>query len=431
MLPASLIAKKRDGGRLSEEEIQSLVDGFVRGDVADYQMAAMAMAICLRGMDAEETAALTTAMLHSGQCLPRSENGPPRVDKHSTGGLGDKISLILAPLLATCGVQVPMISGRGLGITGGTLDKLESIPGYSVQFELRDTPSLLQQAGCFIIGASLQIAPADRRLYALRDVTGTVESVALITASILSKKLAASLDALVMDVKCGNGAFMHSLDRAQELAASLMSTGQAAGLPVRALITDMEQPLGRAVGNAIEVNESLDVLAGAGPAEVRELTLQLAAEALVMTGVSVDPQAGYALAATHLDDGSARERFEQMVVAQGGSLKGPLPLHQARPIYPQQAGTLAEIDCRAIGESIVALGGGRRQVGDSIDHRVGLDVRARIGDAVAPDQPLAFLHCSGDACGKVLPRLTAAFQIGDEAVEPRPLVLAHHNAELS
>src|SRR6056297_1214195 len=345
MLTTTSIAKTRDGLPLSRTEIETLIDGYGRGEIPDYQMAAWAMAVRIHGLPAEAVADLTLAMLASGDVLPRDDAADsgdrvPRVDKHSTGGLGDKVSLILAPLLACCGVRVPMISGRGLGFSGGTLDKLESISGFCVDLDVPRSSDVLRSVGCFIVGANPRLVPADRRLYALRDVTACVESVALITASILSKKLAASLDALVMDVKCGNGAFMHSLDRAQELAASLVSTGQAAGLPVRALITDMEQPLGRAVGNAIEVNESLDVLAGGGPTEVRELTLQLAAEALVMTGISADVQAGYALSAKHLDDGSARERFEQMVVAQRGTLRGPLPLHHARPIYPQQAGTL-------------------------------------------------------------------------------------------
>lgn len=426
MLPASIIIKKRDGGRLTTDEIQFMVDGFVRGDVHDYQMSAWAMAICLQGMDAEETAALTRAMHHSGQSLPRPIDGPPRVDKHSTGGLGDKISLILAPLLACCDVHVPMISGRGLGMTGGTLDKLESIDGFTVQAGGPQTLEILQQTGCFIIGADLQIAPADRRLYALRDVTGTVESIALITASILSKKLAASLDALVMDVKVGAGAFMKTVEDADALAESLVRTGAAAGLPVHAIVTDMHQPLGEAVGNAIEVNEALDVLAGKGPSDVRQVTLRMAAEALVMTGVEQNHEDAEQRLAGKLDDGSARERFEQMVAVQKGRLHAPLPVHPAFEILAPRDGILQRIDCTAMGNQIVAMGGGRRHAGDSIDHRVGLRSRARIGDTVQAGQPLATLHCHSDACGKIVDQLTAAYVIGEEAVSPPELIRKHH-----
>lgn len=426
MLPAAIIVKKRDGERLTAEEIHFMVDGFVRGDVEDYQMAAWAMAICWRGMDADETAALTRAMHRSGQSLPRPPDGPPRVDKHSTGGLGDKVSLILAPLLACCDVHVPMISGRGLGTTGGTLDKLEAIQGYSVHSTGPGTLEMLARCGCFIIGADLQIAPADRRLYALRDVTGTVESIALITASILSKKLAASLDALVMDVKVGNGAFMKTEDDADALAESLVRTGAAAGLPVRAYVTDMHQPLGRAVGNGIEVNEALAVLEGGGPDDVREVTLTLAAEALQMAGTCENEADAWQRLETKLDDGSARERFQQMATGQGGHLEAALPLHPKFEITAPRDGIVQSIDCRALGLAIIALGGGRRTVTDTIDHRVGLDIRCRLGDAVERGQPLAILHCKSDDCGRSADGLREAFTIGDQPVTPPPLIRKRH-----
>jgi pyrimidine-nucleoside phosphorylase len=315
MVTATILAKKRDGKELSEPEIRFLIDGFVAGTVADYQMSAFAMAVVLRGMTADETAALTLAMLQSGDSLPRATGGPLRVDKHSTGGLGDKVSLILAPLLACQGVHVPMISGRGLGFTGGTLDKLESIPGFCCYLDEIQRDRQLGAIGCFIIGASDRIAPADRRLYALRDVTATVESIPLITASILSKKLAASLDALIMDVKVGSAAFMKDRHQATQLARSLVTTGMKAGLPTTAILTDMDQPLGQAVGNAIEVNETVELLEDSGPDEVNRLAIELGARVLLDAGhYDVFAQAAAALQQS-LQSGDARQRFEQMVAA--------------------------------------------------------------------------------------------------------------------
>lgn len=422
MLPATILAKKRDGHLLSDNEIRFLVDGFVAGSVADYQMAAFAMAVLLRGMTAEETAALTLAMLASGDRLPRADDGLPRVDKHSTGGLGDKVSLLLTPLLACHDVHVPMISGRGLGLTGGTLDKLEAIPGLVTQLDEHQREQQLQAIGGFIIGASDRIAPADRRLYALRDVTATVESVPLITASILAKKLAASLDALVMDVKVGCGAFMKSVDAASQLAQSLVQTGAAAGLQVSALLTDMDQPLGQAVGNAIEVNETLELLDGGGPPEVRELTIALGAQVLVAVGrYNSVAQAATALDQS-LETGAARQRFEKLVAAQGGRLAGPLPLAPAHDVVATRGGFVQALNCEMIGRCIVELGGGRRQMGDRIDPSVGIRVQVRIGDRIEKGQTLMTLHAARDS-DRFTPLLGAAVVLAEHPVAARPLII--------
>lgn len=424
MNPTTLIRKKREGEKLTRDEIQAWIQGYVEGQIADYHMAAWAMAVCLRGMDAEEIAALTLAMARSGDSLERAQNSPLRIDKHSTGGLGDKISLILAPLLASCGLHVPMISGRGLGITGGTLDKLQSIPGVVVDYPIPQTQRLLTQAGCFIISASDAIAPADRRLYALRDVTATVESVALITASILSKKLAASLDALVMDVKVGSGAFMRDLHHAEALASSLCRTGAAAGLRVSALITDMNQPLGSAVGNALEIHETLETLAGRGPADVRELTLTLGIELLTMTRFCDSAFEARNLLTEHLDSGKAREFFDRMITAQGGKLDGKLPLAPRTPLFAARDGYLAEIDCQRLGTLVVDLGGGRYKLGEAIDHGVGVEVHARIGDRIEKGQPLASLYCR-DQAEDWLQVLGKSFRIEDSPATPLPLIHRH------
>ncbi len=392
MLPANLIAKKRDGLSLSDDEIRFMINGFVAGEVADYQMSALAMAIVWRGMTPEEVASLTVAMLESGEKLPRDPDGLPRVDKHSTGGLGDKVSLVLAPLLACHDVVVPMISGRGLGLSGGTLDKLESIPGFRVQLETSEREKQLREIGLVMIGASEKIAPADRKLYALRDVTATVESVALITASILSKKLAASLDALVMDVKVGSAAFMKNQPDAVRLATSIVNTGRLSGLPTRALITDMDQPLGSAVGNAIEVNEALEILEQSGPAEVRELTLALSAELLCLVGKYDSISSARVSLERSLANGAARERFERMVSAQGGRLSGPLPLASGAVVHAKRDGYVAEIDCETIGRCIVEMGGGRRRVTDAVDPSVGVNLFVRIGDSIRKGQPLVTIR---------------------------------------
>jgi len=428
MLPASLIVKKRDGGELTRTEIRFLIDGLVTGQVADYQIAAWAMAVMLRGMTPAETAELTLAMFESGQRLERDsgQNGGsrgrrPRLDKHSTGGLGDKVSLILTPLLACHGVVVPMISGRGLGLTGGTLDKLESIPGFRVDLDPAEQTRQLDRVGCFIIGASDRIAPADRRLYSLRDVTGTVESVPLITASILAKKLAESLDRLVIDVKVGSGAFMKSLPAATELARSLVETGRLAGLETTALLTDMDQPLGRAIGNAIEVNEAWEVLTGKGPPEVAELTVRLAARGLADVGLVDSSEAAVEGLRRSLRTGVAAERFLRMVEAQGGRFTGKLPLAPMTEIVAGRLGHVAAVDCARLGRAVVELGGGRQHLKSPIDPAVGLEILVRIGDPVAAGQP--WLRVFGELAEESLRGLSSAVTLAAEPVAPRPLIL--------
>lgn len=420
MLITDILARKRDAAELSADEIRFLIDGFVRDEVSDYQMASFAMAVCIRGMTARETADLTMAMLQSGDQLERT-GAARRVDKHSTGGLGDKVSLVLAPLLAACDVCVPMISGRGLGLTGGTLDKLESIPQFCTSLGRDRADQLLDQVGAFIIGADERIAPADRKLYALRDVTATVPSVALITASILSKKLAASLDGLVMDVKVGSGAMMQDHDSAIALASSLIDTGAHAGLNVTALITDMDQPLGSAVGNAIEVNEAIEVLDGAaGP--VRDLTIALATEALSMACQTPANEAKDRATAA-IESGRAMERFRRMVAQQGGRLDGALPVHPPRIISSPHAGYVGSIDCPSIGRAVVACGGGRQKVTDTIDPAAGVTSHVRIGDRVEKGQALLSLHAVGSASEEYARQLATAVQIAPSPVAPRPLIL--------
>jgi pyrimidine-nucleoside phosphorylase len=423
MLTASLIAKKRDGQILRDDEIRFLIEGYVSGTIADYQMSALAMAILLRGMNAEEIASLTKAMTESGDRLPRDSSGPPRIDKHSTGGLGDKVSLILAPLLACHDVHVPMISGRGLGLTGGTLDKLEAIPGFRVQLDQEQGQKQLKEIGCMIVGANDRVAPADRKLYALRDVTATVESVALITASILSKKLAANLDALIMDVKVGSGAFMKTEADALFLAKSIVSTGRLAGLPTRAILTDMDQPLGWAVGNAIEVNETLRLLDGSENNEVLDLTIDLCAEGLLLC----NRYDSYDVAVTALNqsilNGAARERFEQMVAAQGGQITGMLPLANEHIVTAKQDGYVAQFDCQALGQCVVEMGGGRRVTTDKIDPAVGVRVMARIGDKVTAGQPLMMLYARSNA-EKWLDKFDQVMTLINEPVDARPLVIS-------
>ena len=423
MLTASLIAKKRDGHALSDDEIRFLINGFVIGEVADYQMSAFAMAVLLRGMSPEEIAFLTRAMLDSGERLPRDSDQPPRVDKHSTGGLGDKVSLVLAPLLACHDVHVPMISGRGLGLTGGTLDKLEAIPGFRVNLEHSERQQQLRDLGCFIVSASEQIAPADRRLYALRDVTATVESVALITASILSKKLAASLDALIMDVKVGSAAFMKTNEDATRLARSIVSTGGLAGLPTRALLTDMDQPLGAAVGNAIEVNETIALLENRGPAEVLDLTIELSAEVLQLCGRfgTVD-DARVALRRT-VETGAARERFDRMIVAQGGRLNGDLPLASSQVLTSKSDGYVSSIDCETLGRCVVEMGGGRRVASDKVDPSVGASIHVRIGDQVKRGQPLFTVHSKSNN-ERRKSELASVIALADDIVASRPLLIS-------
>jgi pyrimidine-nucleoside phosphorylase len=418
-IPAVLIAAKRDGRELTDDEIRFFIRGFASEKIPDYQMAAMAMAIYLNGMTERETAALTLEMLHTGQRLQWPSDGRLRVDKHSTGGIGDKTSLILAPLLAECGLQVPMLSGRGLGATGGTLDKLESIPGYRTDLSLHEITERTQVLGCVITGASAELAPADRRLYALRDVTATVPSIPLITASIMSKKLAESPDALVLDVKFGSGAFMKTFEQARLLAESLVNTGQRAGVRMTALLTDMNQPLGRMCGNAVEVLESIEVLQGGGPVDTRELTLQLSAELLLLTGVCTNSADAVQQLEARLNDGSAYERFCRMVAGQGGDPTAPLKVAPASEVCSKTAGAVAAIDTEALGLAIITMGGGRRTMGEQIDHSVGLEMLVRLGDHVDAGQPLVRIFSRNPE--SVVSQIRSAIRIDSTGTVP-PLI---------
>src|SRR5262245_46088360 len=339
-----LISKKRDGGELTAEEIGALITGYVRGDVPDYQMSSWAMAVFIRGMTVAETAALTEHMLHSGVTFEWPEGESPKVDKHSTGGIGDKVSLPLAPLLACCDLQVPMISGRGLGATGGTLDKLEAIPGFRTNLSTAEFQQVCREVGCVISGATADLVPADRKLYALRDVTGTVPSIPLITASIMSKKLAEGLDALVLDVKHGSGAFMKTLDDARALARSMVDTGRRMGVPTTALVTDMNQPLGRMAGNANEVNESIAALKGEGPADLMEVTLELGAELLVLAKREKTTAAARHRLEKAISSGAGLEKFREMVAAQGGNLDAPRPMAPALDVASPMDGYVIAVD---------------------------------------------------------------------------------------
>jgi thymidine phosphorylase len=432
MLPAEIIRAKRDHHRLSEPQIQAFVRGLVDDSWSEGQVAALAMAILLNGMDRAECVALTRAMTLSGSVLDwRGANLPgPVLDKHSTGGVGDKVSLLLAPIIAACGGVVPMVSGRGLGHTGGTLDKLQALPGYNTAPTSRRLLQVLRSAGCAIIGASAEVAPADRRLYAVRDVTATVESLPLITASILSKKLAAGLQGLVMDVKLGNGAFMTQADEARTLARSLIDVATAAGLPCRALITDMNQVLGHSAGNALEVAESLHFLTGAAQdPRLLEITLALAAQLLQLGGLAPTPPAGRALALSALTSGRAAEHFARMVAGLGGPpdvlTAAHLPTAPVSLDVPAiRDGVLAAMDTRALGLVVVALGGGRRHAGDAVDPRVGLSQVQALGSRVRAGDALLRVHAADAAQAEAAAQaVLAAISVADDAPEIGPAVL--------
>ncbi len=393
--PISVIERKRDGFELTRDEIYAIVNGFTGGEVKDYQMSAFTMAVCCRGMVDDEISDLTAAMLESGKRLKRATDRP-RVDKHSTGGLGDKVSLILAPLLACCGLDVPMLSGRGLGITGGTLDKLEAIPGYRTNLTENEIELQLQSIGCVITGTTKDIVPADRLLYALRDVTGTVPSVALITGSIMSKKMAENLDALSLDVKFGTGAFMRTRDLAEQLSRSLCRVGQSFGVITTARINDMNFPTGEMVGNLNEVYEAIDVLQSKGPGDVTELTLELCADLLVSCKISEDLPAAKVRLNNAIQSGAAYEMFEKMVHAQQGRLMELPKLATQYELKSNQTGVLNAVDCYAVGMAIIALGGGRSEVGQSLDHRVGIKMIARPGDKIESKDALCLIY-SDDA----------------------------------
>lgn len=414
-----VIRTKRDGGRLTGPQIDWVVDAYTRGEVAEEQMSALAMAILLRGMDADETGRWTAAMVASGDTLDLDGVRRPTVDKHSTGGVGDKITLALTPLVATCGAAVPQLSGRGLGHTGGTLDKLESIPGWRANLSTDEIRERLDSVGAVVCAATEGLAPADRKLYALRDVTATVESVPLIASSIMSKKVAEGARSLVLDVKCGTGAFMTDITRARELAEALVSIGTANGLSTSALLTPMSAPLGRTVGNAVEVVEAVEVLRGGGPADVVELTVALAREMLAHAGLSdQDP-------ARVLASGAAYETWCRMIAAQGGAPEAPLPAAtHTHTVEAPEAGVLASLDAHAVGVAAWRLGAGRTRKEDAVQPGAGVLCHAKPGERVERGQPLLELRTdTTDAVTGALETLDGAFTIGEEQVTPDPLVL--------
>lgn len=431
MRAVDVIVKKRDGGSLTRDEIASFVSGVTTGAWPEYQASALLMAIVLRGMSAEETAALTDAMVRSGRRADLSELSAPKVDKHSTGGVGDKTSLVVAPVAAACGLMVPMMSGRGLGHTGGTLDKLEAIPGFRVALSLDEMRRALETVGCALLGQTAEIAPADRLLYALRDVTGTVESIPLISASIMSKKIAEGIDGLVLDVKTGAGAFMRTEAESRRLAESLVAIGSASGVKTEAVITAMDAPLGRAVGNAVEVVEALDVLKGGGPDDLLELSVELAARMLLLGSVAGGKGAAIARVRRALSSGEALDRFRRIIENQGGDPRvvddpGRLPVAAGRhQVRVERTGVLVAMDARLIGRAAAALGAGRDRVNDEIDPAVGVLLFARPGDEVRAGDAVMELHYRDRArLDSALPLAAAAIEVGDVAAPRRPLVRA-------
>ena len=435
--PVDLIRKKRDGQKLSSAEIQYFVRACTSGEIPDYQASAWLMAGLLRGFTRAETAALTDAMLRSGEVLDFSELSTKKVDKHSTGGVGDKTSLVLAPLVAAGGLVVPMISGRGLGHTGGTLDKLESIPGFNVGLSTAEFRRVLGECGCAMIGQTAEIAPADRKFYALRDVTGTVESPYLICASIMSKKLAEGIDALVLDVKTGSGAFMKKEEDAAFLAELMVETGERMGKKVVALITDMDQPLGRMIGNSLEVAECIAILRGEGAEDLRDLCLELAAWMFHLGG-STDLREARSKAETILKSGQALETFRKMVALQGGDPRTiddpqrlPRAKHSADVVSPR-AGYITAMQCEAIGTACVILGGGREKKEDLVDSSVGIVLHKKVGDRIATGDPLCTIHYNSEALAEHAKKLIeASYQIGDAPPKKRPLIhqVIQHGSE--
>jgi pyrimidine-nucleoside phosphorylase/thymidine phosphorylase len=424
-----VIQAKRDGRELSREEIGFFVDGYTSGAIPDYQASAFTMAVFFRGMTPAETVALTESMMHSGQLLDLSFLPGPKADKHSTGGVGDKTSLVLAPLVAACGVYVPMISGRGLGHTGGTLDKLEAIPGFRVDLSLDEFKGALSRSHMGLIGQTPEIAPADRKLYALRDVTSTVESLPLIAASIMSKKMAEGIDALILDVKTGDGAFMQAYDDSLALAETMVSIGRGMGKKVAALITDMDQPLGLACGNGLETAECIEALAGGGPRDMLELSVELAAWMLRLAGSEASLDKARARIRGVLLSGAGLQKFRESIELQGGDPRvcdDPSLLGRAREkleLRAEASGHVARIGCRAVGHAIMLLGGGRETVDSRIDHAVGVVLRKKVGEAVSAGDSLATIHLNdGRRRDEVLALLRSAFQIAPEAPPARPLV---------
>lgn len=428
MRAVDLIVKKRDGGELTPDEIRSFVQGFTRGDIPDYQVAAWAMAVLLRGMTAEETYALTLALADSGERLDLTGVVPVAVDKHSTGGVGDKTTLVVEPIVAACGVPVGKMSGRGLGFSGGTLDKMESIPGFRVDLTTQQFLDQLRRVGVVLSGQTAELAPADGKLYALRDVTGTVPSIPLIASSVMSKKIASGAQAIVLDVKVGVGAFMPTVAEAARLARRMVEIGRLAGRRVVALLSDMNQPLGHAVGNALEVREALDTLGGGGPPDFREHCLHVAAHMLLLAGHAPALRAARASAEKALDSGAAREKFRALVAAQGGDpavLDDPARLPRApviEMIRCEKGGFLAQADARLIGMTAVALGAGRARKGDLIDPSVGIVVHAKVGDRLRAGAPLYSLHASdAEHLRAAQQQVAPAFRLSQRAIQPLPL----------
>lgn len=425
-----LIAIKRDGGELTAAQIKRVISAFSGGELADYQMTAFLMAAYLRGMSDAETVALTEAMLESGKVLDLSEIEGVKVDKHSTGGVGDKISISLVPIVAACGVPVPMVSGRGLGHTGGTLDKLEAIPGFDVNLDVGEFARIIKQVGGCMIGQTAEIAPADKRIYALRDVTATVESVPLIVASILSKKLAEGIDALVLDVKVGKGAFMKKVEDARTLASALVRVGTGAGKRVVAVLTRMDAPLGRAIGNALETQEAIDVLFGKAPSDVTECTYVLCSEMLIMGGKAKDHAQARGMIDEVIRSGKAADVMEKMIAAQGGDARvvrergimAAAP--HVVPVVAAREGWVVGIDAMQLGLAGVALGAGRTRADQSVDPAVGMMLRVGLGDRIDKGAVLADVHVRDvEAAKPALERILGAFEIGDTKVEPLPLVI--------
>jgi thymidine phosphorylase len=413
-----IIRTKRDGGRLSDEQIRWFIAAYTDGQIADEQASALLMAIVWRGMQTDELATWTAAMIESGERMDLSSVPMPTADKHSTGGVGDKVSLVLAPIVAACGVADPMMSGRGLGHTGGTLDKLESIPGYRVDLEAREMLRVLSDVGCVICSAGPGLAPADRKLYALRDVTATVESIPLIASSIMSKKIAEGTDALVLDVKVGSGAFLPDVGTARDLAETMVRIGEAHGVKTSALLTNMDTPLGLTAGNALEVQESVDALQGRGPSDLMEVTLALAAEMLSLADVDGDPQ-------SVIDSGAALDRWAQMVRAQGGDPDADLPeAPERRFVSAPRAGYLTRLDARAVGVAAWRLGAGRARKEDQVSASAGVIALKKPGDEVEPDEPVLELRADDPArFESALEALEGGIDIGTEKPESPPMVL--------
>jgi pyrimidine-nucleoside phosphorylase len=430
MRPLDLIRRKRDGGELSSDEISFLVRAYTDDEIPDYQMAAWLMAVLIRGMTGPELSALTGAMLHSGEVLDLSDIPGAKVDKHSTGGVGDKTSLIIAPIVAAAGITVPMISGRGLGHTGGTLDKLQSIPGFNIHLSLDEFRRVLKICGCSLIGQTAEIAPADKKLYALRDVTATVESPNLICASIMSKKLAEGIDGLVLDVKTGSGAFMKTEKDSVHLAELMVETGERMGKKMVALITDMDQPLGLKVGNALEIEECIEVMNGGGPADLRELSIELAAWMFCLAGRTSGLDAGRKLADELIRDRSALKKFREIVQQQDGdpsAIDDPSRLPQARhqiPLPSPAGGFVEAIQCEQVGIASLVLGGGREKKEDVIDPAVGLVLHKKVGDPVRKDEPLCTIHFNSDnRLNSAQDLLRQAYRIAEEPpTQRRPLI---------